>query len=62
MELTRAKILSWIDAFADELDEEGIDAAALTKGTEGPLERSQAVGHGVFRNWAQNAWVRVKSA
>jgi hypothetical protein len=53
MELTHAMIQDWTKAFAGELDEEGIDAAALTNGTESLLPGSQAVGHRVFRNWAQ---------
>jgi GMP synthase (glutamine-hydrolysing) len=53
MELTRAMILEWTDAFADELNEEGIDAAELASGTEKLLAGSQAVGHRVFRNWAR---------
>jgi GMP synthase (glutamine-hydrolysing) len=53
MELTHTMILDWTNVFADELAEEGINAAQLTKGPERLLAGSQAVGHVVFRNWCK---------
>jgi GMP synthase (glutamine-hydrolysing) len=61
MELTRAMILEWTDAFANELDEEGIDPVELTKGIKGAMAGSQAVGQAVFSELGTNACVPVKS-
>lgn len=53
MEVTRAMILNWMDAFTNELEEEGIDDAQLRGGIDSMLAESQAVGQEAFRNWAQ---------
>src|SRR5665213_59193 len=53
LEVTFASVAGMMEAFAEELRAEGIDASELAAQTESALPLLQSIGNGMFRNWAQ---------
>jgi GMP synthase (glutamine-hydrolysing) len=53
MEVTPAIVTGMLEAFQDEIHEEGIDAVELTAATGRKLPALQSIGAGVFRNWVR---------
>jgi GMP synthase (glutamine-hydrolysing) len=62
MEVTSATISCMIEAFGDELREEGIDAGELTRRTETEIAGLQSVGAKVFGNWVQKVTAHHSAA
>lgn len=51
-EVTPAIVSAMIEAFDDEIREEGIDAAELARDTHSHLESFQTIGAALWKNWA----------
>ena len=62
LEVTATTISGMVDAFGEELREEGIDTGELAGKTENRLPELQRIGATVFRNWVGNFLTRDQSA